>query len=231
MAILLALAAFLLLGGPDGSEPTGPTEASFYLEAEVDVYAIGAGGERTLQAHSTIRWWYVRPGLWRWEIESKERSEPARRLIGVGDGSTAWLFDSSTNTYRKTDVGEFPGNDPPGLPISAYIGPLSLSELIQRWQERATTFNRRGTERVLGFEATLIEFRPTWQGSGSGGETSGGTGSLWVDEEKEFALRNVVDGGPGFQYVDAKVTKLERPPSVAADLFRFEPPAGSREER
>jgi outer membrane lipoprotein-sorting protein len=160
-------------------------------------------------------------------------TEPARTLIAVGDGSTAWLYDSSSNTYRKTDVKDFPGNEPPTLPISVYIGPLSLSlsELTERWQERGISVDRRDNERILGFDTTLVDYGPTWHGSGSGGETSGGIGSIWVDEKNQFALRSVVDGGPGFEYVDARVTKLERPPRALVNLFRFEPPAGSREEQ
>ena len=231
IAIFLALAGFLLLGGSDSSEPTGLTGASFYLEAEVDVYATGAGGGRELEGHTTIRWWYLRPGFWRWQIESNELTEPARTLIAVGDGWTAWLYDSSTNTYKKTAVKDFPGNDPPALPISVYLGPVSLSELTRRWEQAGISVKRRGQDRLLGFETTIMEYAPTWRASGSRGETSGGIALLWVDEQSQFVLRSVVDGGPGLEYVDAKVTRLERPPSPAAALFHFEPPAGSREEQ
>jgi outer membrane lipoprotein-sorting protein len=221
----LGLVVYLLLGaGSEVSLAPGPDDTSFYLEAEVVVLGPASDGIRAEEAYSTLQWWYVRRSLWRWRIDTDDGQEEPRTLIGVADGKYVWVHDSDTATYTRVSIKDRPSSE---LPSSVLLGAVDIAALTERWQAQGVNLNSGGAGRHLGREAQVIEYSPTWRSGGSGGELSGGIGRIWIDDETGLVLRNLVDGGVAYEYLDARVTLLELSPRVDRGMFRFEAPEGS----
>ncbi len=182
---------------------------AFYLEARIVVDGgDSALGEDTI---SILREWSDGRRL-RYEIERIEPPMQANLLISLSDGTRVTNFDSSRKTYSTADIPGGRGPIPSG--VSALVGPAfarDLDELLAALPVARVA----GEERVLGRDTTVVAF--------------GESDRVWIDNETNFALRHVSEYGGGFS---AEVTTLDLdPPAFGDELFRFDPPPGSVEQR
>jgi outer membrane lipoprotein-sorting protein len=233
-AIALAIAVacvgvLLLLGRGSGGESRLVLTADdlpFYMEATVVVFSPPEGAaERSLEADSSVQWWYIRPSFWRWQIDTETTAEEEpQRLVGVADGRYAWVHDETTATYTRVSVKDGPSALLPG---DVLLGPVDTAALSDRWQAQGVSVRSGGSGTYLGRATQVLEYSPTWSTGSGAAERSGGIGRLWVDAESGLVLRHVVDGGVANQYIDARVTLLELQPRVDRALFRFIVPEGS----
>jgi outer membrane lipoprotein-sorting protein len=227
---ILALGALLLVirhAGDSGSITARPGDNPFYLEASVVVLGVAPGsGSRPEESRSSLQWWYQRPGVWRWQLEVEPAEDEPVTILGVADGKDSYLYKSDSNTYTRVSLKDY---STPSLPVSVLLGPIDLPLLIQRWETQDTTVRGGSSGRYLNRDAQVIEYSPTWRATGPSGDSSGGIGRIWIDNESGLIVRNLVDGGSTSQYVDARVTLLELQPKFEPAIFRFDAPSGSRQ--
>lgn len=231
--------ALWLLGGGSSGPDGDATSRNFYLEARATVSQRPNGrlvaGLPDRPIVTTLRWWYAADlDRWRWEIESDGTSLLGSSLIAVFDGRELWQYDGHTGTYTRSEPPPYPeGVIPSPTALSLPLGPsnaASVEEFMSLFGRVAEQIAVTGSEAVLGRDATIIEYGPTWRASdGSGAQRSGGTGRLWLDAERQFILRHSTDGGDDGQSAEITVTRLEYGRPIANERFVFEPPPGSRE--
>ena len=229
LAAVLALAALLLThdSGAPGSIAARPDDNPFYLEGTVVVLGVAPpNGGRPEESNSSLQWWYQRPGVWRWQLDVEPAEHDPTTILGVADGKNSYLYKSDSNTYTRVSLKDYSS---PSLPVSVLLGPIDLAQLVQRWEAQDTTVRGGGAGRYLNRDAQVIEYSPTWRASGPGGDSSGGIGRIWIDSDSGLIVRNLVDGGPTSQYVDARVTVLELQPRFEPATFRFDAPSGARQ--
>ncbi len=228
----VALGLFLSGGGDDSSvaAPVPP----FVLEATYTVIdrSSTTGTSPTEPGEtkiSTLRWWYQSNEQYRWEIENAAAS-----FVIVADGTELWGSDDLLKTYQRSPL---PTDSPNDLvlypPVSLFLGPApadSVEELMEtiRGSETDFSYERIGTERVLGRTVTVVRYRPMSRSSGSDGvATSDGFGQLWIDESDMTILR--FDGESEGQTFSSVVTRYDTGVRHKAETFRFEPPPGARD--
>ena len=223
----LGLIALVLLSRSSGDTLLTPGEEDnrFYLEATIVVLGpVSADGARPEESNSTVQWWYVRPGVWRWQLDVESPTEDPRTLLGVADAKDVWTYESVDNTYTRVSLKT---NPYPGLPLSLFLGPLDVDELVARWESSDISVRSGGSNRFMGRDAQVLEYSPTWRSSESGVDRSGGIGRIWIDDETGLIVRNLVDGGASNQYMDGRVTLLELEPHFDVNTFHFEVPNGA----
>lgn len=206
VATAFGIAALIDDGGGDDDAAARPP---FYLEARIVAQSSDSAlGE---DAVSLLRQWSDGSRV-RYEIERIEPPMQANLLLIVSDGSRVTNFDDARLTYSTADIPGGRGPIPPG--VSALVGPTfgrDLDELLAALPDARVA----GEERVLGRDTTVVAF--------------GESNRVWIDNETNFALRHVSEDGGGFT---AEVTTLDLdPPAFGDELFRFDPPPGSVEQR
>jgi outer membrane lipoprotein-sorting protein len=226
---LLALASLVLTRDANGpaSISARPDDNPFYLEGTVIVLGVApANQSRPQESKSSLQWWYQRPGVWRWQLDVEPAEDEPTTILGVADGKNSYLYKSDSNTFTRVSLKDY---STPSLPVSVLLGPLDLANLIQIWESQNTSVRGGGNSRYMNRDAQVIEYSPTWRATGPAGDSSGGIGRIWIDSETGLVVRNLVDGGPTSQYLDARVTLLELQPRFEPALFRFDTPSGARQ--
>lgn len=246
LAALIALTALVGLMVSTPSEGRGaPPVRSFYLEAiarvesAVPLSLVGATPGPPIVTVTGIRWWYRAPGLWRWEIETLQPPEEAKRLIIAFDGAVLWQYDSRENSYSRRTGYDFPPGLIPSPSFGLLFGPANAAdtgELLERFRSlpEETTAEVVGEDTVLGRRTQVIEVRPSWRqavSADSGGERreSGGVYRLWLDAERMFVLRTAIDPETPGEAALVEVTELRLNTGIAEEQFRWRPPVGARE--
>ncbi len=203
VAVAFGIAALIDDGGDDAAE-----RPAFYLEARIVVQ--GSDSALGEDAVSLLRQWSDGSRV-RYEIERIEPPMQANLLLSVSDGTRVTYFDSSRMAYSTADIPGGRGPIPSG--VSALVGPTfarDLDELLASLPDARVA----GEERVLGRDTTVVAL--------------GESDRVWIDNETNFALRHASEDG-GFS---AEVTTLNLdPPPFGDELFRFDPPPGSVEQR
>ena len=240
MVAAVVVGALWLLGGRPGVTDEEATSLNFYVEAQATVIQRSnvrlSAGIPDRPIVTTLRWWYAaKLDRWRWEIESTGTSLLGSSLIAVFDGRELWQYDGRSDTYTRTTPPPYPdGTIPLPTALSLPFGPSNTAtaeEFIALFGRVAEYITVTGNERVLGRDATVIEYGPTWRTSdGSGLQRSGGTGRLWLDAERQFILRHVTDGGDVAQSAEITVTTIEYGRPIPAERVVFVPPPGAREQ-
>lgn len=224
LALIVAALSFACTSDQESALPGFYAEVAVEVEARPDdpLARFGGSGGR-----SVIRWWYAPdPARWRWEFETVGTVIDDGVLLTVVNGRDAWEYDDRANTYRRI-IGRYAslGAEAMALPtFSAPVGPThagTLEALMAQWRERGDE-----PEVALGGEATLlgrrtqiVELRTAYSG----------VARAFVDPERMFIMRWVVDGSGGGQSYRAEVTALDYGAEITPDRFVFEPPPGARE--
>ncbi len=224
---------------------------SFYLEATITVIDDRQGVTEP-EVTTRLRWWSESTDRWRWEIDQSGAGEfSADGSVSVSDGDTVWFYDPRSNSYQRTEPFELPDSFvATPFPASVPFGPanaLTLDDIAGEFKLRDPEIEVvvSGLEEVLGVQAALLDYRPTWRStsatatldsSGSqnnvpGEDESGGVGRMWVDLDTMFILRHEIDGGSNMQYVLIEVTRVDHGVEFDDGRFEFVPPDGAIEEQ
>ena len=223
IAILLPLllATTVALACTSGDEP--PPAVGFYAEVAIEVeHAPDSPGARfgSAEPRHAIRWWYARdPARWRWEMEIADAVINNGVVVTVANGGDSWEYDDRSNTYQRGIVAgaQF------GPIFSVPVGPAhaeSIDALIQQWRARTSgEVGLAGEATLLGRRVQIVEIR----------HSSDEVIRAFVDPERMFIMRSVVDGADGVQSYRAEVTALDYDTELDAGLFTLERPPGARE--
>jgi len=243
----LVLAA-LMLTGCNSSDDEG-VPGSFYLEATITVIDDRDGAAHS-EVTTQVRWWSESRDRWRWEIDQSGADDSSGDgAFSLSDGEAVWFYSPQTNSYQRSEPFPLPETFvATPFPASVLFGPANqatLDDLAAEFLSRADDVVLAGTDEVLGVEAALLDYRPTWRSSSStatldasGSQTgtvdeddSGGVGRMWVDEDRMFILRHEIDGDSNMQYVLVEVTRVDFDTAFDDDRFEFAPPDGATEDQ
>lgn len=231
VAILIAALSFgalILIQKGDGAKPVKAHAADnpFYIEASIVVLGAPSGNNaRPEQSTSSLQWWYQRPGVWHWQLDTQPTGggDPIT-VLSVADGKFAYLYNSDSNSYTRVPVSKYVAA---GLPVDFILGPVDINQLTANWEATNTTVSNGGNSQYMGRDAHVLQYSPTWHSSGAGGDKRGGIGRIWIDDDSGLVMRNLVDGGPTSDYTDARVTMLNLEPKFDSAVFSFDAPEGA----
>ena len=224
--VILALFATVALScNPnDGS----PRVRGVYAEVAVEVEPAPddvLARLRPTGARVVVRWWYaLDPVRWRWEIQGVGSIIDDGTSLTVSDGDDSWSYDDRLNVYERGVFRELPDGTVLSPIFSAPVGPANvptIDEFIERWRDADEMREavRVGEETVLGRRTEVVEIR----------SPPGGSVRAYIDPERMFIMRWVVDGESGRQSLDAEVTTLDYDADIDVSRFTFDPPPGARE--
>ena len=223
---------------------------SFYLEATITVIDDRDGAAHS-EVTTKVRWWSESSERWRWEVDQTGADEfSGDGSFSLSDGENVWFYDPRSNSYQRTEPFALPDSFvATPFPAAVLFGPANAPSL----DDVAADFKLRdpeievvvaGLEEVLGVQAALVDYRPTWRSSSAtatldssgsqnnvpGEAESGGIGRMWVDLDTMFVLRHEIDGGSNMQYVLVELTHLEHNVEFEDGRFEFVAPDGAAEE-
>ncbi|MCY4615333.1 MAG: hypothetical protein OXC71_02945 [Chloroflexi bacterium] len=224
--VILALFATVALScNPnDGS----PRVRGVYAEVAVEVQPAPddvLARLRPTGARVVVRWWYaLDPVRWRWEIEGVGSIIDDGTSLTVSDGNDSWSYDDRLNVYQRGVFRELPDRTVLSPIFSAPVGPANvptIDEFIERWRDVGEMREavRAGEETILGRRTEVVEIR----------SPAGGSVRAYIDPERMFIMRWVVDGESGRQSLDAEVTTLDYDADIDVSRLTFDPPPGARE--
>ena len=254
----VALVGLTLMGLLSKSDDTKPGELPpFYLEARFESedssrtigtsIAAQASPGASVHREGVVRWWQQDADNARIEIEAIEPAEDDSLSVIVVDGENQTYYRSTTNTYTRAPLFDFPDD----LKIrrrpwnmSTFLGPWaievsSLEEMLEQLRgdgDGGLDARISGSETVLGRRTTIIELSPVSSGhstSWSAGDgrtpvsqsSESGTSRIWVDEERFVIMKHVVEDD--VQSYSFEITRLDWETKVPASKLKFDPPAGA----
>jgi DNA-binding CsgD family transcriptional regulator len=237
-AVLFGFALFgaAAIGGGD-DVPIVP--GSFYAEARVVERREGA--EWKLESsdaagHAELRWWYQDATHTNQEYIDYALRLTARTQRLIADGTDvlwAALADNGHDEYYRVPMGLLyePGIAKRAL-TGPFFGPIAypdidsfVASLNVTQGNFKTTAHIAGTDTVLGYRTTVIEYGPTWAKGDP--QTQGGVGRIWVDEEHRFILRSTREGNDGTEALRIEATKVTFGITIPADRFQLQTPLGA----
>ena len=165
--------------------------------------------EPDAQTYGVIRGWYQAPNKTRWEIGCAGHpmcKDYVRILIVTED--SLWFYEPETNVYahETISVADLTGWPFPLL-SNFQPGPLTQPLAAKIGKEIVST----GRERLLDVDVGVYG-EPGFR--------------LWIDEAHAFTLKQTGSTTAAFEVL---VTKVDYNLLLDAELFRFQPPPGARE--
>jgi hypothetical protein len=214
----------------------------FHLEATIAVdeqsggYDLPASSLWVEHSSGVLRWWYIDADHWRWEYEQRQPAIDAGVTVVWVNGAVTRTYDSRTNTYQDAPTFRPPDGQVFAPSAIRWVGPVPYPD--QAAFVQAFTADGRvdvqlaGNESLLGRRVAVIDSAPAVitsaaSSSGTSGTQGIGTARTWLDADRMFVLKTVVDLGNGLGHTFV-VTKLDYDAAIARDATRYPMPADAQ---
>jgi outer membrane lipoprotein-sorting protein len=192
-------------------DPFGLPYQSYYFEALV---FLTPGSN---QPSGYVRGWFEAPARTRWDIVSTDSQRRDSDGVYLVTEDESLLYNPQAGTVT---IG--PGSGGAGRPV-ALDSNLAIGPLVSYFTTDKLT--PVGQDVILGREVDIFELSPASQGQRT---RDGTTAVFWVDAERRFVMRQLLEPGAGSDAFDVEITTLEFDVRLPPSVFAFVPPDGTR---